>query len=81
MQQADRKAYEAQNAAPLAAEELARAQLLNSVAAPRVATPPAQFAGSPRLSLNASLRRPKDLPRPMDLGGESPGYDGEEDFL
>ena len=40
IQQADRNAYEAQNAARVAAEELAHAQLMNSGAAPRVATPP-----------------------------------------
>ena len=47
MQQADRNAYEAQNAARVAAEELARAQFMNVGAAPRVATPPPQLVGSP----------------------------------
>ena len=76
-QQADRNAYEAQNAARVAAEELARAQLMNAVAAPRLATPPPQIFGSPRLTLNASPRRPSDIPPPMPLDAQGPGYDRE----
>ena len=81
MQQADRNAYEAENSARVAAEELAPAQQMNSGTAPRVATPPPQFAGSPRLPSNASPRRSTDLRPPTDVGGEGPGYDREEDFL
>ena len=81
MQQAARNAYQAQNAARVAAEELARAQLMNSGAATRVATRPPQFTGSPRLPSNASPRRSTDLRPPMDVGGEGPGYDREEDLL
>ena len=76
--QADRNAYQSQNAAPVAAEELARAQLLNGGAAPGVATPPTLFAGSPHVPTNASPRRPTDLLPPMDFCGEGAGYDPEE---
>ena len=81
MQQVDRHAYQAQNAARVAAEELARAQMTNSGAAPRGATPPPQFTGSPRLPSNASPRMPTDLRPPTDLGGEGPGYDREEEMI
>ena len=81
MQQAHRNAYEAQNAARVAAEELARGELMNAGAAPRVATPPPQFTVSPRLPLNASPRRPTDLRPPMDVGREGPRYDREEDLM
>ena len=81
MQQADRNAYEAQNAAPVAPEELARGQLMNSGAAARVVTPPTQYAGCPCLPLNASPRTPNDLRPPIDLGGEGPGYDREEGLM
>ena len=81
LQQGDRNAYEARNAARVAAEELARRQLMYAGAAPRVATPPPQFVGSPRFPLNASPGRPTDLHPPMDLGGDGPGYDREEDLM
>ena len=57
LQQADRNALESQNAARLAAEELAPAQAQNVGALPRVATPPALLVSSPRLPQNASPRR------------------------
>ena len=81
IQQADRNAYEGQNAARVAAEELARGQLMNARPAARVATPPPQFVGRPRLPPNASPRRTTVLRQLMDFGGEGPGYDREEDLM
>ena len=81
LQQADRNAYESQNAARVAAEELAPAQAFNVGSVPRAATLPPQLVASPRLPLNGSPRRPTDLGPPMDLGGGGPEYDRVEDLM
>ena len=72
MQQADRKGYESQNAASLAAGQLELAQLMNLGALRRAATSPAQLVGRSRLPTNASPLRPIELRSPMQPGAEGP---------
>ena len=81
MQQADRKGYESQNAASLAAGELELAQLMNLGALRRAATSPAQLVGRSRLPTNASPLRPIELRSPMHPGAEGPGFDRVQDMM
>ena len=69
LQQEERNAYDSENAAREAAEEWARGPAENVGIAPRVARPPAQRVGSPRLPQNASPRRRIDLRPPTDPVG------------
>ena len=76
LQQADRNAVKSQNAARLATEELSRAQAQNVGVPPRVAKPPSQIVGSPRLPQNASPRRQANLGQPTNPDGKAKGTIG-----
>ena len=81
LQQAERNASASQNAARVSAEELAPVQSMNVGSVTRAAMPPPMLVGPHRLPPNASPRRPTELPQPVDLVGEGPGYDRMEDLM